>query len=153
MRITKQTIKKLDEMCFDIDFCNDDEIRTTPEKATKFLITGWTESGNFINRMVKAPKTLEVTIEWLEQRVFVERKAVMVDLYQYLKPIFGNQAYSYGVGVDTIWKAEEKIQAVRLKLQELGLKYREENSFGGFTYKFIISKAKENIEILKKAIA
>ena len=150
MNISKETIKRVESEGFVIDFLDDLNYETTPQKAVKMLVSGFEGGdGAYYSKWMKTPKEKEVTWEWISQRLFAEVKSTYIDLYQYLKPLFGIQATSFGVSVDTLWKVDEKKERVRSKLKELGLKFREEFSEGGWAYRFIVSKCKENMVILE----
>ena len=150
MKISKETIKRVETEGFVIDFTDSLCYETTPQKAVKMLVSGFQGGdGQYYSKWMTAPKEKEVTWDWIANRLFAEVKNTYIDLYDYLKPLFGIQATSFGVSVDTIWKLDEKKQHVRSKLTELGLKFREEFSEGGWSYKFIVSKCKENMSILE----
>ena len=150
MNISEDTIKRVKSEGFVIDFTDALCYDTTPKQAVKMLVSGFQAGdGQYYSKWMTAPKEKEVTWDWISHRLFAEVKSTYIDLYPYLKPVFGLQATSYGVSVDTIWKLEEKKEHVRSKLNELGLKFREEYSEGGWSYKFIVSKSKENMSILE----
>ena len=150
MNISKETIERVKSEGFVIDFVDDLCYETTPQKAVKILVSGFEGGdGQYYSKWMKTPKEKEVTWEWISKRLFAEVKNTYIDLYQYLKPLFGIQATSFGVSVDTLWKLDEKKQGVRSKLKELGLKFREEFSEGGWSYRFIVSKCRENMVILE----
>lgn len=150
MNISKETIERVKSEGFVIDFVDDLCYDTTPQKAVKILVSGFQGGdGQYYSKWMTAPKEKEVTWEWIAHRLFAEVKNTYIDLWPYMKPLFGLSATSFGVSIDTIWKLDEKKEWVRSKLNELGLKYREEYSEGGWSYKFIVSKSKENMSILE----
>lgn len=147
MIITKQALKEIDDYGWVLTPIDANSI----EKATKFVAGGFGDDGGYVSKTLTAPKTKEVTLDWLKSKLFAERKPA-TDIYPLLRQIFGTKAASYGVGVDTLWKAEEKKAEVRSLLDKYGIQYREECSFGGWTYKFVISKSKENVANIERAI-
>lgn len=150
MNISADTIKRVESEGFVIDFADSLCCQTTPKKAVKMLVSGFQGGDDqYYSKWMTAPKEKEVTWDWISHRLFAEVKSTYIDLYPYLKPLFGLSATSYGVSVDTLWKFEEKKQDVRSKLNDLGLKFREEFTESGWSYKFIVSKCKENMVILE----
>lgn len=149
MNISADTIRRVETEGFAIDFTDDLYCKTVPGKAVKMLVSGFEGGdGAYYSKWMTAPKEKEVTWDWISHRLFAEVKNTYVDLYPYLKQVFGLSATSFGVSIDTLWQFESKKSVVRSKLNELGLKFREEFSEGGWAYRFIVSKCKENMEIM-----
>lgn len=153
MKIKKETISKLNELGFIVwaslgnsgflmnenDFIN----------GTHIVLC---EKGTYDPKTFKAPKCKEITIDWCLNKISNETS--YTNLYQYLTKVFGRSISvypaSYGVGVDAfLGRHKEAAGNVAKKLSELGLRYRNEFSEAGWIYRFIISKDKNNMEILK----
>ena len=153
MNISKETIKRVETEGYVIQFIVDCGYGTyrevAPEEATKMIVSGFGLDEQYLSKWMTAPKKMEVTFKWIMTRLKAERKSTYIDLYEFLKPVFGIQAMSFGVSVDTLFGLEEKKQRVRSKLNDLGLKFREEFSDNGWCYRFIVSKSRENMNILE----
>lgn len=153
MNIKKETIKKLEDLGYIVwfsmgtYFCKNDN---DYENATHMEISSLAMDGPTLRKTIKAPKK-EVTVNWVLEKL--HKESVYYNLSQYLKKIFGyGMIYptSYGIGVETIWNMKENAKKVERKLNELGLSYRNEYSDAGWVYRFVISKDKKNIEIMKQ---
>lgn len=145
MNISKDTIKKLEEpghIVFGMKGykCTDDSI--SYKEADRLIVDLVT---------LRTPKVKEVTVDWVLSKI--EKESSYKNLSQYLRKIFGYtiSVYpaSYGIGVDTLGGYKKTAKTVSDKLNELGLKFRNEFSDAAWVYRFIISKDKDNMRILE----
>lgn len=153
MIIKEETINKVTDLGYVVWGCGENQMKTTPkdityEEATRLVVSD--ENCRF--RTFKTPKNKEVTIEWIMDKL--NKDSVYINLQKYLLKAFQNSIYiyvaSYGIGVCNIF-GEYKYGAeiVQKKLNDLGIKYRTEFSDAMWVYRFIISKDRDNMKILK----
>lgn len=147
MKIKKETISKMEELGY---FVGMPVISSQPgfyrevpfEEATHLHIN---------DRLIKAPKSKEVTVDWMLSKI--NKETAYQNLSQYLRKVFSSciSVYpaSYGVGVASLFSREDDIKTVANKLKSLGLKFRNELSDAGWVYRFIISKDAENMRIME----
>ena len=139
MKISKETIGRLNELGYNV-WAHDSSM-----KPVSF------EKGNYIYidyRSIKTPAAKEVTVEWLLNKI----GSSYINLSTYLKSLFDTLSIypaSYGIGVCSLIGFEKDVDSVKNKLSDLGITYRCEYSECRFVYRFILSKEKENINILK----
>lgn len=160
MIITKETIEKLKEnnihleteiSLFDNDL--DCDVMKSIDKATTIYLSPEKWNGEYFSKTLKAPKKKEVTVEWIMNKLNAD--SIYVNISRYLAKIFSSQGIncyptSYGVGVDTLFHVNQKTRdMVAQKLNELGLKFRNEYSSAHWVYRFVISKDAENMRIMQ----
>ena len=153
MKVSKETIKAIERLGYYVwgdlggfQFLEDDQ---DYNKATHLVISYVNEDDEWVRRL-KAPKTKEVTLEWVMNKL--NQESSYKNLYYYLKDYFSSidiYATSYGVGVSTFCGHTKKAEDVAKKLNELGLKFKNEFSEGGWVYRFVISRDKHNLRILQ----
>lgn len=150
MNISKETIKRIEELGYYVwgrtGFRDTDS--GLSYKDAEYIVVAI--NGDI--RSFKAPKSKEVTVEWVTDKL--SKESAYKNLRQYLVKLFGYSISvypaSYGIGIDTfLGRYKDKADIVASKLQELGLKYRNEFSDAGWIYRFIISKASENMKVLE----
>ena len=152
MKVSKETIQALSNLGYRVwgdlkgyEFLEDDQ---DYEKATHLVIGYYGEDDEWVKKF-KAPKTKEVTIEWVIDKI--SKESSYINLYLMLSKRFNGinvYAASYGIGVCSLMNIEADIAFVRSKLDEYGIKYRTEYSV--LVYRFIISKSKDNIRRLQE---
>jgi hypothetical protein len=152
----------------------DDNINTVhPANATKIMVS-WEKSNDpnkwvFIGVMLKTPKTKEVTLEWVTNRVLTKRNVdkVMSNFSDCFGSFLITKGYndngyfnvypaSYGIGVSVLFRSETsnvEIGNVKNALDELGIIYTTEYSDAHWVYRFRISKTRENIKLIEDFIA
>lgn len=154
MKITKETISKLNQLGYNVWGCKG--YKTTDEglsyKQAENLVVVLDTNDDFIIKDFKAPKEKEVTVEWVLSKI--NKESSYKNLSQYLRKVFGYSISvypaSYGIGIDTFGGHHKEIASkITDKLKELGLKYRNEFSDAAWVYRFIISKDSENMKILE----
>lgn len=122
------------------------------EHSSWFKLNKW-NNGSFFSKTFNAPKKKEITFEWIMNKL--EPNNDYTNLRKYLLKVFkerGISVYcaSYGIGVDNLFGRNQNTKnEIEIKLNELGLKYKTEYSHAGWTYRYKISKCKENMKILK----
>nr|WP_302584797.1 hypothetical protein [Paraprevotella clara]DAV71935.1 MAG TPA: hypothetical protein [Caudoviricetes sp.] len=153
MNITKETISKLEEFGYNVwaddkyGFVDMDDYKN----ATHIGIGTKSDSDDWFCKSFKTPNEKEVTVEWVLSKI--NKESSYKNLSQYLRRIFDYSISvypaSYGIGVDTFGNYKVTAKNISDKLEELGLKYRNEFSEGRWVYRFIVSKDSENMRILK----
>ncbi|WP_462423604.1 hypothetical protein [Barnesiella intestinihominis] len=142
MKITKETISKLNELGYDV-WSHDDNCNEAPFEKGSYIYINY--------RSIKTPKQKEVTVEWLLDRI--NQESSYRNLSNYLRKLFSStmSVYpaSYGIGVDSLYGLKNNMEKVESTLKNLGLKYRCEFSDCRFVYRFIVSKDRENMRILE----
>lgn len=153
MKITKETISKLDELGYYVwsslgcsGFLSNEKDFV---RGTHIVIV---EKGTDDIRTFKTPKCKEITVDWVLDKM--DKESAYVNLSLYLRKVFDYSISvyptSYGIGVDNLFgRYKEAAETVAKKLSELGLKYRNEFSDAGWVYRFIVSKDSENMGILE----
>lgn len=150
MNISKETIKRIEDLGYYVwgrtGFRDTDS--GLSYKDAEYIVVAINDD----IRSFKAPKSKEVTVEWVANKL--NKESVYKNLRQYLVKLFGYSISiypaSYGIGVDTfLGRHKDKAEMVASKLKELGLKYRNEYSDAGWVYRFIVSKDSENMRILE----
>lgn len=153
MNITKETISKLNELGYNVwgrrgYKTTDDGL---PYKQSENLVVVLETNDDFIIKDFKTPKEKEVTVEWVLSKI--NKESSYKNLSQYLRKVFEYSISiypaSYGIGIDTFGAYEMSAKKVSSKLQELGLKFRNELSDAGWVYRFVISKDADNMAIMK----
>lgn len=142
MRITKETISKLNELGYDV-WAHDNNCNEVPFEKGSYIYIDY--------RSVKIPKQKEVTVEWVLDKI--SKESSYRNLSNYLRKLFSStmSVYpaSYGIGINSLFGFKNNVEMVENKLRELGLKYRCEFSDCRFVYRFIISTDTVNMNILK----
>ena len=153
MNITKETISKLNELGYNVwgrrgYKTTDDGL---PYKQSENLVVVLETNDDFIIKDFKTPKEKEVTVEWVLSKI--NKESSYKNLSQYLRKVFEYSISiypaSYGIGIDTFGGYEMSAKKVSSKLQELGLKFRNELSDAGWVYRFVISKDAANMRIME----
>lgn len=154
MKITQETISKLNELGYNVwayNPCrptNIDDYKNATHIGIGMIIES---NDDWFCKSFKTPKGKEVTVEWVLTKI--NKESSYKNLSQYLRKIFGYSISvypaSYGIGVDTLGNYKVTAKNVSDKLEELGVKYRNEFSEGRWVYRFIVSKDKENMRILE----
>lgn len=147
MKIKKETISKMEELGYFVGMPvmspQPGFYREVPYEEATHLYVGY--------RLIKAPKTKEVTVDWLLSKI--NKETAYQNLSQYLRKVFSScvSVYpaSYGVGVASLFSREDDINTVANKLKSLGLKFRNELSDAGWVYRFVISKDTANMRIME----
>lgn len=142
MKITKETISKLNELGYNV-WAHDDNCNEVPFEKGSYIYIDYLS--------IKTPKQKEVTVEWLLDKI--SEKSSYRNLSSYLQQLFSStmSVYpaSYGIGINSLFGYKDNVEMVVSKLKELGLKYRNELSDAGWVYRFVISKDCENMKILE----
>ncbi len=155
MNISNNTIKKL-ELDYTITFIDDFMNEVEPESAT-ILGIGWeiengTPSG-YVGRDLKAPKKMEVTYEWVIEKL--NKQNVFVNFCESFNTFLRSKglrgyATSYGIGIESLFvgskNLKEKQASIENELDALGIKYTTEYSEAHWVFRYRISQAKENIK-------
>lgn len=153
MNISKETIKKLEELGYNV--WGRKGYKTTNEglsyRQAENLVVVLETNDDLKIKDVKTPKEKEVTVEWVLSKI--DKESSYKNLSQYLREAFEYSISiypaSYGIGVHTLGGYKMAANEVAVKLQELGLKYRNEFSDAAWVYRFIISQDKNNMKILE----
>ncbi len=122
----------------------------------KIVVNGFSVEGVNDYKIFTLPKTKQIDLNWLLEKC---DKVATTCEYVNLKPVFeklniqGNIYYtSFGFSFDCFFKRQKEIDAqtqiIKDKLDEIGIKYTNEYSDAFFVYRFKISKAKENLELI-----
>lgn len=153
MNITKETISKLNELGYNVwgrkgyETTNDGLTYKQSENLVVVLET----NDVFIIKDFKTPKGKEVTVEWVLSKI--NKESSYRNLSQYLRKVFEYSISiypaSYGIGIDTLGGYEMNANKVSSKLQEIGLKFRNELSDAGWVYRFVISRDADNMRIME----
>lgn len=154
MKITKETISRMNELGYNVwpddVYGGLDDINFS--SAPYIIICSKDKEEGYFCKTFKTPKEKEVTVEWLLSKV--NKGNNYKSLYEYFAKIANKHNISvypasYGIGVASLSNRIKDIKAVSDKLSSLGLKYRTETSYGGWVYRFIIGKDRDNIHILE----
>lgn len=153
MNISKETIKKLEELGYVVFGMSG--YKSTDEGLSfndaEYLVVSLSNDESFYIKSLKTPKVKEVTVDWVLSKI--ERESSYKNLSQYLRKIFGYSISvypaSYGIGIDTLGEYKRTAKTVSDKLNELGLKFRNEFSNAAWVYRFVISRDKDNMRILE----
>jgi len=153
MNISKETIKKLESLGYVVFGMKG--YKSTDEglcfNDAEHLVVSIENADSFYIKSLKTPKAKEVTVDWVLSKI--EKESSYKNLSQYLRKVFGYTisvySASYGIGVDTLGGYKQTAKTVSDKLNELGLKFRNEFSDAAWVYRFIISKDKDNMRILE----
>ncbi len=149
MNITKETISKLEGLGYYV--WGRMGYKTTDEGLPYSKAENLVVAINYNIRDFKAPKEKEVTVEWVLSKI--NKESSYKNLSIYLCKVFGYSISiypaSYGIGIDTLGGYKMEAIKVSAKLEELGLKYRNELSEGGWVYRFVVSKDSANMKILE----
>lgn len=161
MNISKSTIAKL-ELDYGIHFMDDYMNDVTPENAT-ILSIGWEiidgQPSGYIGKDLKAPKKMEISYEWVSEKINKQNVFVnfceKFNLFLKTKGLRG-YATSYGIGIESLFVGSQNLNenqsSIENELNSLGIKYTTEYSDAHWVFRYKISQAKENIELLTKVI-
>lgn len=151
MNITKETVKKLEELGYNVwgrKGMKDTDNRLSWQEADILVI--YAKDFSSIKHL-KTPKSKEITIDWVMRKL--ENGSVYINLSSYLRKSISMSykvyAASYGIGIDTLGGYKHSAKEVESKLNELGIKFRNEFSDAAWVYRFIISKDSNNMRIFE----
>ena len=152
MNISSKTISTLKGLGYTVK-AKDWEMTDTPVNSATHLHIFCMLNGYF-SIFVKAPKSKEVTVDWILSKINTNKD--YENITKYVRNLLDTEncslyAASYGIGLDTISQKylDENKDKVSSILDAKGIKYRTGLSDAGWVYRFIISKDKENMEIIK----
>lgn len=153
MNISLETVKTLEDLGYSVMGRKGHKVTDVglPYSEATDLDLSLVE-GDYISMWsFKTPKVKEVTTEWVLSKINMESS--YRNLSQYLQRVFKHSISvypaSYGIGVDTLGGYKKSADEVAAKLEELGLKYRNEFSDAAWVYRFVISKDRENMAIME----
>ena len=154
MNITEDSIKKLNELGYNISFYdayfNECDKMNCHEYIVRENFDGetWPESYSF------KPKKSETTPEYILNKIAQKQNYKAVNWNAVFEPLnlnnVGFYTASYGVGVEVIFgQRKETINLIKAYLDEHGIIYTNEYSNACWVYRFKISKALDNITKLQ----
>ena len=149
MNISDKTIEELKADGFHI------RIEGPKAEARKLYVLHW---GKGVHKLLTAPKQKEVTVEWVMNKL--NKQADYKNLTDRMRKLMntedlGLSAYpaSYGIGMMTLSNNDKKrINKIKSALDKYGIEYKTEYSQAHWTYRFKLSKSKENIERIDSVV-
>lgn len=162
MNITEKTINKL-ELDYGICFYDDSiNLVETPKHASSIHISWIMQDGEpfeWVGKTIRTPKKMEVTYEWILQKINKENVFVnFCDKFNTFLKTKGLRGYatSYGIGIESLFVGSKNLKenqtSIENELNSLGIKYTTEFSDAYWVFRYRISQSKDNIKKLTKAI-
>ena len=153
MNITEETVKRVEGLGFKVygDVWHSLKLSDGKDFKNANMLTV-IKASDGIYRSFKTPANKEVTLTWIMDKLSSESNYQNLSKYlnKLVKSSFCLYAASYGIGLDAFGEVnKEDENKIKELLDGLGLEYKTEYSEASWIYRFVISKNKSNIEILK----
>lgn len=105
----------------------------------------------------RPPKNKEVTLDYIYNKLYKAKNPVKINSYEIFKK-FGEKnkipaepttfGYSLYIMFGAHQKAKERTTEI---LKNTGIAFKEQNSLAGWCYNWVISKKKENLDLIKES--
>jgi hypothetical protein len=113
--------------------------------------------GNYYGMRFDIPKSKEVTIEWIHDRMSKKLGARYAgrdnyEMFNEMVKKYKLPAYATTFGFSlcvSIMDRSKDIQKVSDTLKELGIEFNTRVSFGGWNYNWVVSQKRDNMQIVK----
>jgi hypothetical protein len=159
MYITKEFLQDIKLHNMYVMFCDYDTLDEVNLKDATGINIGCYDQGVIpIGTFMRTPKKKPIDLEWVMSKV--NKDSTFISLTETMKTVVGNNsgiavyAASYGVGMFRLFGIDkDRLTKIRSFFESNSIEYRNEYSDANYVYRFVISKSKDNIERIKKALS